>query len=142
MLLLSQDCSTLPLIRTLYCWVLSKEVSSTIFFFKSLWYDATWDWTPASQTIGEHSTQWAGFKYSKWLQNSIRAIEETITNNTTPGLRMEGKKKKGHLRGIPHALKLQEWSLHIRWFNVIFRILNGGRVGVLNPLQRCSWHVL
>ena len=30
-LLLSQDCSTLPLIRTLYCWVLSKEVSSTIF---------------------------------------------------------------------------------------------------------------
>ena len=30
-LLLSLDCSTLPLIRTLYCWVLSKEVSSTIF---------------------------------------------------------------------------------------------------------------
>ena len=30
-LLLSLDCATLPLIRTLYCWVLSKEVSSTIF---------------------------------------------------------------------------------------------------------------
>ena len=30
-LLLSLDCSTLPLIRTLYCWVLSKGVSSTIF---------------------------------------------------------------------------------------------------------------
>ena len=30
-LLLSLDCSTLPLIHTLYCWVLSKEVSSTIF---------------------------------------------------------------------------------------------------------------
>ena len=29
-LLLSLDCSTLPSIRTLYCWVLSKEVSSTI----------------------------------------------------------------------------------------------------------------
>ena len=29
-LLLSLDCSTLPLIRTLYCWVLSKDVSSTI----------------------------------------------------------------------------------------------------------------
>ena len=29
--LLSLDCSTLPLIRTLYCWVLSKEVLSTIF---------------------------------------------------------------------------------------------------------------
>ena len=30
-LLLSLDCSTLPLIHTLYCWVLIKEVSSTIF---------------------------------------------------------------------------------------------------------------
>ena len=30
-LLLSLDCSTLPLIRTLYCWVLIKEASSTIF---------------------------------------------------------------------------------------------------------------
>ena len=30
-LLLSQDCSTLPLLRTLFCRVLSKEVSSTIF---------------------------------------------------------------------------------------------------------------
>ena len=29
-LLLSLDCSTLPLIRTLSCWVLSKEVSRTI----------------------------------------------------------------------------------------------------------------
>ena len=29
-LLISMDCSTLPLIRTLYCWVSSKEVSSTI----------------------------------------------------------------------------------------------------------------
>ena len=29
--LLSIDCSTLPLTRPLYCWVLSKEVSSTIF---------------------------------------------------------------------------------------------------------------
>ena len=30
-LLFSFDCSTLSSIRTLYCWVLSKEVSSTIF---------------------------------------------------------------------------------------------------------------
>ena len=29
--LLSLDCSALPLIRTLYCWVLGKDVSSTIF---------------------------------------------------------------------------------------------------------------
>ena len=31
-LLLFLDCSTLPLIHTLYCWVLSKEASSTIFW--------------------------------------------------------------------------------------------------------------
>ena len=30
-LILSLDCSTLPFIHTLYCWVLSKEVSSTNF---------------------------------------------------------------------------------------------------------------
>ena len=33
--------------------MLSKEASSIIFL--SLWYDSTWDWTPVSQTIGEHS---------------------------------------------------------------------------------------
>ena len=49
-LLLSLDCSTLSLIRTLYCWVLSKEVSSTIFL--SLWYNVTWDWTQVSQSVG------------------------------------------------------------------------------------------
>ena len=26
------------------------------YHFKSLWYDATWDWTRVSRTIGEHST--------------------------------------------------------------------------------------
>ena len=37
-LLLSQDCSTLPSIRTLYHWVFSKEVSSTIFkVFGMMW---------------------------------------------------------------------------------------------------------
>ena len=38
-LLLSLDCSTLPLIRTFYCWVLSKDVSSTIFKVSWAWRD-------------------------------------------------------------------------------------------------------
>ena len=25
------------------------------YYFKTLWYDATWDWTQVSRTIGEHS---------------------------------------------------------------------------------------
>ena len=37
-LLISVDCSFLPLIRTLYCWVLSKVVSGTIFkVFGMMW---------------------------------------------------------------------------------------------------------
>ena len=27
------------------------------YHFLSYWYDMTWDWTPVSQTIGEHSTK-------------------------------------------------------------------------------------
>ena len=52
--LLSLDCSILPLKRTLQCWVLSKEVSSTTFWV--FWYDSTWEWISVSRTIGEHST--------------------------------------------------------------------------------------
>ena len=47
------DCSTLPLIRIFWCWVLSKEVSRTI--FKSLvWRDL--GLSLGLPTIGEHST--------------------------------------------------------------------------------------
>ena len=53
---------SIPRIAPLYLWsspystesqVLSKAASSTIFW---VWYDSTWDWTPVSQTISEHST--------------------------------------------------------------------------------------
>ena len=27
------------------------------YHFLSLWYDSTYDWTPVSRTIGEHSTR-------------------------------------------------------------------------------------
>ena len=30
-----------------------------MYHFESLWYDATWDWTQVSRTIGEHSTHLA-----------------------------------------------------------------------------------
>ena len=36
-----------------------KQGSIKYYFFLSLWYDSTWDWTPISQTIGEHSTHYA-----------------------------------------------------------------------------------
>ena len=45
-LLLSLDCSTLPSIRTLYCWVLSKEVSSTIFKVFGMMRPGIEPWSP------------------------------------------------------------------------------------------------
>ena len=36
--------------------MLTKKTSSTIFL--RLWYDSTWDWTPVSRTIGEHSNHY------------------------------------------------------------------------------------
>ena len=85
MQLLSLDYSTLPSIRTLYCWVLSKEVSRTIFL--SLWLDSTWDWNLVSRTIGKHSTNciwiicngWLGRVFvsglGDWLQSQVKLYQ-------------------------------------------------------------------
>ena len=39
-----------------YLIMLSVKQGSIKYLFLNLWYDSTWDWTPVSQTIGEHST--------------------------------------------------------------------------------------
>ena len=52
--LLSLDCSTLPFIRTLYCLVLSKEVSSTIFKVFGMRKHGIEPRSPGP--LGEHST--------------------------------------------------------------------------------------
>ena len=51
-LLLSLDCST-----TLDTYVLlfSVKQGGIKYYFKVFWYDANWDWTQVSRTIGEHS---------------------------------------------------------------------------------------
>ena len=36
--------------------VLSAKQGGIKYHFLSLRYDSTWDWTPASRTIGKHST--------------------------------------------------------------------------------------
>ena len=36
--------------------MLSVKQGGIKYHFLSLWYDLTWDWTPVSQTISEHST--------------------------------------------------------------------------------------
>ena len=51
-----------PWIAPLYTYLILLSVKQggiKYHFFKSLWYDATWDWTQVSRTIGEHSTHYA-----------------------------------------------------------------------------------
>ena len=36
--------------------MLSNKQGGIKHHFLSLWYDLTWEWTPVSQAIGEHST--------------------------------------------------------------------------------------
>ena len=39
--------------------MLSAKQGGILYHFLSLCYDLTWDWTPVSQTIGEHFTHLA-----------------------------------------------------------------------------------
>ena len=39
-----------------YLVLLSVKQGGIKYHFESLWYDATWDWTQVSRTIGEYST--------------------------------------------------------------------------------------
>ena len=35
--------------------MLSVKQEGIKYHFSNLWYDSTWDWTPVSRAIGEHS---------------------------------------------------------------------------------------
>ena len=61
-LLLSLDCSTLPLINTLYCCVLSKEVSSTIFKVFGMTRPGIEPRSPGPLANTLPRGQWAGFR--------------------------------------------------------------------------------
>ena len=40
-----------------------------MYYFLSLWYDSTWDWTQASRAIGEHSNRYANVQ--DWYRVAI-----------------------------------------------------------------------
>ena len=42
--------------------MLSAKQGGIKYYFLSLWYDSTWDWTPVSRMIGEHSNNQFYFK--------------------------------------------------------------------------------
>ena len=62
MLLHSQDCSTLLLIHTLYCWVLSKDASCTIFCVFGMTQPG--DWTQVSWAIYKHSNHHGNVEFT------------------------------------------------------------------------------
>ena len=48
-----------PLTLDPYLIMLNVKEGSIKYQFSSLWYDSTWNWTPISWTIGEHSNHYA-----------------------------------------------------------------------------------
>ena len=53
-------CYSIPWIAPIYPWpylkMLSAKQGRIKYHSLSLWYDSTWDWTPVSQSIDEHTT--------------------------------------------------------------------------------------
>ena len=64
-----------------YLIMLSVKQGGIKYHFLSLWYDSTWDWTPVSQTIGEHS---------------IYLLLPPTRHNLTHGQKPEGRLKCGY----------------------------------------------
>ena len=50
--------SIAPLTLDLYLIILCVKQRGIKYHFLNLWYDSTWDWTPVSQAIGEHSNHY------------------------------------------------------------------------------------
>ena len=84
------DCSILPLIRTLKCWVLSKEVSSTIFwifgitrlgidpdYWRTLYPMGRWSNAPTSTILS--TIEWTAL--ITWCTRSKRAHTTKIMQN-------------------------------------------------------------
>ena len=112
--------------RTLHCWVLSKEVSRPIL---SLWYDVTWDWTPVSRTICEHSTHQANepVHHWPWVECSPMIRETLVQSQVASYQRL----KKWDL--IPPCLTLNNirYASRVKWSNP--------EKGVApSPTPRCS----
>ena len=49
------------------------------YHFLSLWYDSTWDWTPISKMIGEHSNYKANGQNIEKILEDLRKLAVTQT---------------------------------------------------------------
>ena len=73
-----------PLTLDIYLILQSVEQGSIKYLFLSLWYDATWDWTQISQTIGEN-VQWLSSR-----QNIISVFGSHRQPNTSGLMQQSG----------------------------------------------------
>ena len=70
-----------PLYPDTYLIMLSIKQGDIKYYFLTLWYNSTWDWTPVFWAIGEHSTT-----RSLELSSSCRAISTDIPDPLSPPL--------------------------------------------------------
>ena len=95
-----------------YFIMLSVKQGDIKYDFLSIWYD----WTPVSQTIGEHSTHQANGKVlsitlGKWLNSYIKPVKGTLASTMNSGQRQPGC--NGSELGSPYFLMSKNWSLTI-----------------------------
>ena len=139
-LLLSLDCSTFPLIRTLYCWMLSKEVSSTIlksFVWRDLGLnpalqDHLWTLYPLGQWVGfgEHTdrVQKLSISFSEYFSFG-RSMHKYFSRNPGP---IYSKKQSGN-----RLLLVHEWYIYIYIYIYIYmKNLTNRLLAIINLFQR------
>ena len=110
-LLLSLDCSTLPLIHTLYCWVLSKEASSTIFKVFGMTQPRI---EPKSPRPLANTLPTVTMNHFKQANTSLYQIELLDTDWTLTSIIKQdqrGPESNGNKKLTSHFLKLWNWSL-------------------------------
>ena len=110
-LLLSLDCSTLPLIRTLYCWVLSKEASSTILKVFGMTRPGIEPCLPDHWRTLYPLGQWAGV--ASWLECSPKARETWVQSQVESYQRL----KKWYLMPPWLTLYIIRYGSKVMWSN-------------------------
>ena len=90
--------------------MLSVKQAGIKYYFFSLWYDSTEDWTPVSWIIGEHSTHLAngtGFNpKSSHTKDSKTVLDASLLNTQHYKLRIKDKMEQSRKRRIalPYTL--------------------------------------
>ena len=91
-----------------YLIMLSVKQGSIKYYFLSLWYDSTWNWTQVSRGIGEHSTHYPHVR-SMWnIKVTVIPIVIGVLGSVTKWLLKALEKLE--IRGWIRPSKLQDYQ--------------------------------